>query len=109
MNKVYAVKEEKKVKKPKVERPPSAYILFSSSKMEEMKKNKPNMTIAELSKAISPMWKEASEKEKEPFYAEHNRIKEEMKAGTYVKKVKEPKEPKGKKEAAKSTSAKKTK
>jgi len=50
--------------KPKVNRPPSPYILFCNKKRQSVKDNNPDMTFNEQSKKLGRMWSNLSDEEK---------------------------------------------
>lgn len=53
--------------KPKVKRPPSAYMNFANANREKVKKDHPKFSVTEIMKEIGARWQKLSDTEKESY------------------------------------------
>lgn len=60
-------------------KPSSAYLSFANSKRALVKKMKPNVSNAEISKTLSDMWKSAPPDVKQPYIQKEARLREQYK------------------------------
>lgn len=84
----------KKRKESDTPQAPSSYLLFSNAKRDEIIKANPGIAFTDVGKKAGEMWKSLSEAEKKPYVDQSNSIKEQIKAGTYVKPEKKDKKAK---------------
>ena len=85
---VKKVEQEEKKKADKANKAPtapSAYILYSNSVTHKIKETHPELSFADRSRHIGSLWSGLSDEEKQPFVDQHEAIKAQIKAGTYVK------------------------
>ena len=77
-------KKAKKAKKEKDENAPkaalTAFFCYANEVRPKIRKDKPELKMVEVSKAISAMWNKLSEKEKEPYVAMAAKDKERYEA-----------------------------
>ena len=100
-SKVAAAAEEKsdskggkKRKESETPQAPSSYLLFSNAKRDEIIKANPGIAFTDVGKKAGEMWKSLSDADKKPYIDQSNSIKEQIKAGTYVKPEKKDKKAK---------------
>ena len=88
----FAEAEKKAEKKRKAEpQGPSSYILFFKKQRDSIVATNPTATVIEIGKICGEQWKALTEAQKQPFVDEANRIKADIKAGTYVRPESSPK------------------
>ncbi|KAI7872002.1 high mobility group box domain-containing protein [Spinellus fusiger] len=61
----------------RLKRPPNAYLLFNRYMRSRLLKVNQNLSVGEISKAVSTEWKILSDAEREPYTREATRLKQE--------------------------------
>lgn len=69
--------KKKKKKDPNApKKPPCVFLIFSSEHREKIKADNPGISIPDISKKLSEMWKEMSTTDKAPYEAKYTEQKE---------------------------------
>ncbi|OUM63810.1 hypothetical protein PIROE2DRAFT_36844, partial [Piromyces sp. E2] len=58
--------------------PPNAYIIFNRKVRPSVRKENPDLSVAEISKIISKKWKNLPEEERKLYYEESRRLRNEF-------------------------------
>ena len=68
-----------------IKQPPNAFIIFNRIVRPSVRKENPDLSVAEISKIISKKWKTLSDDEKKLYYDESKRLRNEY---NFIKKLK---------------------